>query len=58
MYGEPPNATWSRSTVTGLYNTAAVNITDAEITNNTGYVKRFANAECTKLTRLSTFIPD
>lgn len=57
FFYEPPNATWFR-TAAGTYNTAAISITDQEITNNVGYVKRWANTELTELTRIGTVIPD
>lgn len=40
------------------YDTAAISINDSEITNNIGYVSRFANADMLKLTRLGTWIPE
>jgi hypothetical protein len=58
FFYEPPNATWVRSTTTGNYNYSAISITDTEITNNIGYVKRFSNAEMTRLTRIGTVIPE
>lgn len=55
FFYEPPNQTWNVG-VTGVYNTAAIRITDAELANDVGYVMRRSNAECTKLTRLGTMI--
>ena len=58
VFAEPPNATWTRNRTTGLYNTAAVSITDNEITNNFGFVKRWSCAETMRMTRICSYIPD
>ncbi len=44
--------------ITGYYDTANIKITDAEIINNIGYVKRWSNTNLTQLQRLYTWIPD
>lgn len=57
FFYEPPNATFKRNVLTGLYNTNAVNITDTQLLQNTSYYRRFSNVQCQKLTNLGTLVP-
>jgi len=44
--------------VAGSYVTAGITITDNELINNVGYVKRSSCVELTKMTRMGTLMPE
>lgn len=41
-----------------MYNYSGISITDNDLTNNIGYVKRWALTDLDKLTRIGTWIPE
>lgn len=43
FFYQPPNNTFKRNVVTGLYNTGSLSITDAQLLQNTSYFRRKSN---------------